>query len=819
MSQETLGLRLLKRRLNLWRWRRRSLVFDSTVKIGTAGIGLALVLALISLFVIRDYESRRLMKHVDDLTYSVESTVRVACFVNDATLADEVVKGLMTNRLVAGGSIVADDRILASARRPGYSMDNRNESYSHRHRIMSPFAPDQVIGEIELTADADYIRAQAVDYSIMCAVILLLEVIAVAGAVAWVMLRRVVAPIRALSARTNAIRIGSGGHVVAPADDRDNEIGQLASDFNRMIDSMNASLAAEQSMRKVIAVNENRFRTLVENSPDIIVRYNTDCRLIFANPAYARETGFSVERVLNKRVGELGLWRADTAPEEFCELLLEVMHSGKPGQTLFEWCRPDGRWVSHEMYVVAEYDEARAVSGALAIGRDVTERMAAERQLIYQASYDVLTNLPNRRLFNDRLHEEITKAERGAYGLALLMIDLDRFKEVNDTMGHAIGDRLLIETSRRIRACVRESDTVARLAGDEFVMILPETVSYEQLSRIAQCLVSRMAEAFHFDERVAYISASIGIAVFPGDAAHSEGLMACADRAMYAAKEAGRNNFSFFSHEMLEQTQQRLQLVNDLREALSAGQLEVHYQPIVEIAGGRTVKAEALLRWRHPQMGWVPPDRFIPLAEEAGLIQDIGAWVFDEAAKAIKHWNAAVGDDFRGQISVNMSPRQFTKGKGDGCDMAIARIKAHGVAPKQIAIEITEGLLLDDCPDVTGKLKRLREAGFEISLDDFGTGYSAMAYLKKFHIDYLKIDRSFIRDLETDPGDRAIAEAIVVMGHRLGLKVIAEGVETEVQREILAAVGCEYLQGYLFAKAMAQDAFIDFVSLESEPVV
>ncbi|MGZ5001228.1 MAG: putative bifunctional diguanylate cyclase/phosphodiesterase, partial [Methylomonas sp.] len=631
----------------------------------------------------------------------------------------------------------------------------------------------------------------------------------VAGAVAWVMLRYVVAPIRILSGRTNAIRIGAGEHVVAPVGNSENEIGQLAADFNRMIDNMHALLAAEQAMRKKITISENRFRTLVENSPDIIVRYNTGCRQIFVNPAYVRATGFSAEQVFNRRVGELGLWRPDMAAEDFCDLLHEVMRSGKPRQTLLEWCRPDGRQVSHEIYVVAEYNEANEVIGALAIGRDVTERKEAERQLIYQASYDVLTELPNRRLFNDRLHEEIAKAERGESGFALLLIDLDRFKEVNDTMGHGVGDRLLIETSRRIRACVRETDTVARLAGDEFVVILPNTVGAELLSRIAEGLVSRMAEAFHFDDRIAYVSASIGIAVFPRDAGHAEALIACADRAMYAAKEAGRNNFSFFSHDMLEQTQQRLQLINDLRKALSAGQLEVYFQPIVEIAGGRTVKAEALLRWHHPQSGWVPPDRFIPLAEEAGLIQEIGGWVFHEAAKAINRWNAVSGENFRGQISVNMSPRQFAK--DDGCNMAIACLEAYGVSPEQIAIEITEGLLLDDCPEVTSKLKRLRDAGFEISLDDFGTGYSAMAYLKKFHIDYLKIDRSFIRDLETDAGDRAIAEAIVVMGHRLGLRVIAEGVETEAQREMLAAVGCEYLQGYLFAKPMPLEAFIEYV--------
>ncbi|MGZ4960524.1 MAG: putative bifunctional diguanylate cyclase/phosphodiesterase, partial [Methylomonas sp.] len=577
------NLRIPNRPSKPGKWKRRSLVFDSTVKIAAAGMGLALLFASISLFVIRDYESRRLMKHVDDLMFSVESTVRVACFVGDATLADDVAKGLMTNRLVARVLIVADGKILASQQRPGHMADTRNDNYIRRHRITSPFVPNAAVGEIELTADGDYIRTEAIGYSIMSAVILLLEVIAVAGAVAWVMLRYVVAPIRILSGRTNAIRIGAGEHVVAPVGNSENEIGQLAADFNRMIDNMHALLAAEQAMRKKITISENRFRTLVENSPDIIVRYNTGCRQIFVNPAYVRATGFSAEQVFNRRVGELGLWRPDMAAEDFCDLLHEVMRSGKPRQTLLEWCRPDGRQVSHEIYVVAEYNEANEVIGALAIGRNVTERKEAERQLIYQASYDVLTELPNRRLFNDRLHEEIAKAERGESGFALLLIDLDRFKEVNDTMGHGVGDRLLIETSRRIRACVRETDTVARLAGDEFVVILPNTVGAEMLSRIAEGLVSRMAEAFHFDDRIAYVSASIGIAVFPRDAGHAEALIACADRAMYAAKEAGRNNFSFFSHDMLEQTQQRLQLINDLRKALSAGQLEVYFQPIVEI--------------------------------------------------------------------------------------------------------------------------------------------------------------------------------------------------------------------------------------------
>jgi diguanylate cyclase (GGDEF)-like protein/PAS domain S-box-containing protein len=437
------------------------------------------------------------------------------------------------------------------------------------------------------------------------------------------------------------------------------------------------------------------------------------------------------------------------------------------------------------------------------------ERKRIEQQMYRQASYDQLTGLPNRRLFGNRLREEITKAERGGYSLAVLFIDLDHFKEVNDTLGHEAGDELLVEAAQRIRSCVRGSDTVARLGGDEFVVILPKVDEIVPQDRVAQYIIDTMERPFPLGEHNAYVSASIGIAGYPQDADNAEVLIGCADQAMYAAKDMGRNCFSFFTCGMLEQARQRLELVNELRGALGAGQLEVYYQPIVDIVTGRMVKAEALLRWRHPELGMISPDKFIPIAEETGLIQEIGAWVFREAADTVKRWRALNGGDGVGQISVNMSPRQFTK---DGSVQAVIDYLLEvDLDPCYLVVEITEGLLLDDCAAITEKLELLREAGIQLSLDDFGTGYSAMAYLKKFNIDYLKIDRSFVRDLETDLGDRAIAEAIVVMAHRLGLKVIAEGVETEGQRALLMAVGCEYVQGYLYAKPMPIEAFLNYV--------
>lgn len=566
---------------------------------------------------------------------------------------------------------------------------------------------------------------------------------------------------------------------------------------------------------------EREFRTLVENSPDIIVRYDRDCRRIFVNPAYLRETGISIEKALNNSIDDASIWRPTMSREEYRQRLQQVMDTEIPDKILLEWNRYDGQHVSHEIYVVAEYNVEGEVVGALAIGRDVTHSKQIEQQLVHQASYDLLTGLPNRRLFGERLHHALAQAKREKKSLGLLFIDLDRFKFINDTMGHEIGDQLLIGVAQRIRQCVRESDTVARLAGDEFVTILPNSSDAHFLTRVVRSISAAIAQPFHFGEQHTHTSACIGVAIYPQDAKTAEALISCADQAMYAAKNVGQNNFSFFNEDMLAKAKQRIYLANELHNALDNGELEVYYQPIIDVASGRTIKAEALLHWHHPQLGMVPPDQFIPLAEETDLILTIGHWVFCKVVEAAYQWNHSINDNQLRQISVNMSPKQFTK--DDIEHQFIHYLKTHKHDPAHIAIEITEGLLLDDSIDTTNKLDSLRAAGFEISLDDFGTGYATMAYLKKINIDYLKIDRSFVKDLETDPAAQAIAEAIIVMAHRLDLKVIAEGVETKGQYDLLAAMNCEYMQGYLFAKPMPLEQLITFVgddthrSIQTQP--
>jgi len=442
---------------------------------------------------------------------------------------------------------------------------------------------------------------------------------------------------------------------------------------------------------------------------------------------------------------------------------------------------------------------------------DITNRKKSDDLIWKQANFDTLTGLPNRRMFYDRLEQDIKKADRAEFKIALLFIDLDKFKEVNDTLGHSMGDILLVEAARRIGDCVRESDTLARLGGDEFIVILAELDDIGSVERVADSILRKLAEPFRLGDEVAYVSASIGITLYPDDATGTEDLLKNADQAMYTAKDKGRNRFSYFTQSMQQAALTRLRLINELRGALAANQFRVYYQPVVDMATGRITKAEALIRWQHPELGLVSPAQFIPLAEETGMIVEIGDWVFKESARQLKHWRTLHNTEM--QVSVNMSPVQYT---GLQVSVNVSPVQFHGtVSPYQtwsaylqelglpgqsMVIEITEGLLLEADTNVTGKLLEFHDVGIQVAIDDFGTGYSSLSYIKKFDIDYLKIDQSFVRNLATDPDDLALSEAIIVMAHKLGLKVIAEGVETEAQCKLLYAAGCDYAQGYLFSR-------------------
>ena len=465
----------------------------------------------------------------------------------------------------------------------------------------------------------------------------------------------------------------------------------------------------------------------------------------------------------------------------------------------------NGHALHVEITVTPIEDAVHREIGTTVVLKDVTDKKRKDALIWRQANFDDLTGLPNRGMFRDRLRAEMLRAEAAQLPVALLLLDLDHFKEVNDTLGHEKGDELLAEAARRIQGCLRHGDLVARLGGDEFGVILPGMGECAPIEQLAARITRALAEPLFIGNVPLHVEASMGIAVFPRDAQAYEDLVKYADQAMYAAKSEGRNRFAHFTHAIRARVEHHEALMRDLRQALARGQLQVHYQPIVALRTGEVAKAEALLRWHHPQHGMVSPLEFIPLAEESGLIHEIGDWVFGQAADAL----AQLGRPL--QISVNASAKQLAS-PHFGVAHWGARLDALGIARQSISLEITESALVEDSPQVRQCLTDFRTQGIEVSIDDFGTGFSSLAYLKKFDIDYLKVDASFVRGLAHDENDRIIVEAIIVMAHKLGIKTIAEGVETPEQRAILGTLQCDYAQGYLFSRPVPLPEFERFLA-------
>ncbi|MGD0961563.1 MAG: PAS domain S-box protein [Methylomonas sp.] len=541
--------------------------------------------------------------------------------------------------------------------------------------------------------------------------------------------------------------------------------------------------------------------SLYQNSSEAMLIVDAENRIISVNPAFSKLTGYSREEALGENPKMLSSGREAPA---FYEQMWRQLNSNGYWEGEIQDRRKNGEVYIEWLLINNIYDDDGKVVMRAAIFSDITEKKKTEELIWLQANYDPLTHLPNRRLFGDRLQQEIRKTSRDKQFLGVLFIDLDRFKEVNDTLGHRIGDALLIEAARRICACVRETDTVARLGGDEFTVIVTELTDVTNLNCIAQSIVAALNLPFIFENGQACVTASLGIAIFPNDTRNADELVRYADQAMYAAKNKGRNCFRYFTQEMQSAAKLRMNLVSDLHRALEQHEFEVYYQPIVDLRNGEIYKAEALLRWHHPERGLIGPAEFLHVAEESGLIQEIGEWVFYQVARQVKIWRKTYRADF--QISINKSPAQFLSLAKPMNDW-LTHLHNLGLPGDSIVIEVTEDLLSDAQNTVYEKLLNYSRNGVQVAIDDFGSGYSALSNLKKFNIDYLKIDPSFIGNLRPDSDDRALSEAIVMMAHRLDLKVIAEGVETEQQHELVRNIHCDYAQGYHYAKPLPAGLF------------
>jgi diguanylate cyclase (GGDEF)-like protein/PAS domain S-box-containing protein len=569
---------------------------------------------------------------------------------------------------------------------------------------------------------------------------------------------------------------------------------------------ISAAKAAEQLLTQAaeaLRVSEERYRTVFQTSLDpILINRTSDRRFIDVNQAFLNVMGFARDEVIGRTSLELNLWADPRDLENVDEILrqtlqcrnVEIQFRKKNGETL---------WGLMSSSVI-DIDGVKCV---LTVTRDISSAKAAEEEIRSLAFYDPLTGLPNRRLLMERLHLTLASSARTGRLRALLFVDLDNFKTLNDTLGHQTGDLLLQESARRLAACVREADTVGRLGGDEFVLMLedlsdlPEDAA-AQAKAVGEKILSVVTQPYLLNGRECRSSASIGISVFGGRRESSNEILQQADIAMYQANAAGRNTMRFFAPALQAAVNARAALEEELRESIKSSQFVLYFQPQVD--RNRLIGAEALLRWNHPSRNLLPPGEFIPLAEETGLILPLGKWVLEAACAQIAAW-AGNKQTARLAVSINISARQFHQ--PEFVEQVLHALDLAGANPANLRLELTESILVENVQDVIDKMKELKSLGLRFSLDDFGTGYSSLAYLKKLPLDQVKIDRSFVRDILTEESSAAIAQTIISLSRAMGLPVIAEGVETEEQRECLTRMGCHAFQGFLFGRPLPLEEF------------
>jgi diguanylate cyclase (GGDEF)-like protein/PAS domain S-box-containing protein len=572
--------------------------------------------------------------------------------------------------------------------------------------------------------------------------------------------------------------------------------------FNEAIDQALGESVAAYTLEK--EKQARLFETVMAASPDLVFVLDCDGKFMYANQAVCDVFKVRPDDIVGKTLFDLGQpFAADV--QQRIQQVIRTRQIDRGELTSASTAAGEGE--KYEYILAPAIGESGKVAALAGTARNITERKAAEEESWKRANFDFLTGLPNRRLFRDRLEQDVRHSERTGVPIALMFIDLDRFKEVNDMLGHEAGDVLLHHAAQRIVSCVRRTDTVARLGGDEFTVILTEVNDEQHVEVLAQEIVDELARPFHIAQDLAHISCSIGITLFPRDASTPEDLVRNADQAMYVSKTAGRNQFHFFTPTIHDAAVARLRLLGELREALAKRQLIVYYQPIIDLSDQRVIKAEALLRWQHPEKGLVLPEEFIGLAEETGLAEEIGDWVFSQAAACSKEWSILLGAPF--QIWINKSRTEFP-GTAHALNWQ-GHLESLGLARHCMSVEVREDVLLNASAATTEKLSSLQKAGVDLAIGDFGTGYSSIAYLKKFDVNYLKIDKSFVQSDPLDGNSRTIAETIILMAHKLGLKVVGEGVETAEQRDWLRRAGCDYAQGYLFSKALPPDEFKQFL--------
>ncbi|MBE9564764.1 MAG: EAL domain-containing protein, partial [Proteobacteria bacterium] len=673
-------------------------------------------------------------------------------------------------------------------------------------------APWTIIVSIPEDVFLEPVVAQTQSAFLLVAIIVLVVVLIVMAAT-----QLLLGPVRRL---TQVVRNIADGDLQAKANvEADDEIGGLAGAFNDMTQSISKlviDLEDEAGSHKLTSENLNKLSQAIEQSPVSVMITDLEGTIEYVNPQFCKITGYRLDELIgqNPRLLKSGhtpeiqfknMWNAITAGQSWSG---ELYNKKKNGDLFWE-----------NVTVSPIKNKENVSTHYLAIKEDISLRKDYEERLLYQASYDKLTDLPNRTLAYDRVQQAIANAIREEKHIAILYMDFDHFKNINDTLGHEAGDEFLRYMAGRLKGCVRDFDTVARLGGDEFLIMLVDIDHGEKNNPVpftdvvrhkTEEILQLVAKPCVIHDMEFSVTASVGIAIFPQDGDDPYMLLRNADTAMYRGKRKGRNTYEVFTPEMGDVVMKRVEIDNKLRHALENGEFYLKYQALMDADSQRIVGAEALIRWDDKELGEVSPEEFVPLAEESGLIVDIGDWVLDTALENVKKWrDSSEEKDF--YVAINLSSRQF-RGK-DFVKNVTDCLKRHDLPGTSLELEITERLLMKDVPHVIAILNQFKEMGIRLSIDDFGTGYSSLSYLKRFPFDVLKIDKSFIDDISEDKEDAALCDAIIAMAHSLGLSVIGEGVETKEQFEFLNKRGVETIQGYFVSEPMVNDEFLKFIAI------
>ncbi|MCB4361372.1 putative bifunctional diguanylate cyclase/phosphodiesterase [Quatrionicoccus australiensis] len=763
-----------------------------------------LIMLAMSISVARQTEADA-YRRLGELLDTVEDTVRVACFVGNEELAMEVARGLLRNSEVQSVDIRYDKGLLAHLERnPADGKQAVLGSQPVRRNIVSPFDNSSIVGNIALQPDGAAIETLVAQARRQIALQTLLLIIAVAIALTLTVLRQVVKPIAVLSKNLNKLDPILGEQLSAPAGHEKDAFGSLTRDINALSSRLLNAAEVERELNVRHEMDQRKYRDIFENAESGI----------FIADAFGEMTSYN--RSLAQLTGLPQPAADETAPRSL--LALPWTDAGHL-QKMIERCIKSNAAVVEDLALLRSMTPQRWLNVALTpigacmvqgIVSDVTTRRNAELAAKRAAITDPLTGLANRQGFEEFWANEIAKVQDQHF--ALLLIDLEGFKQLNDALGFPAGDRVLIGFAARIFSCIKNTDWVARVGGDEFAVVLPNIDEPGKLDSICQRILRVLGERFSVSGQETCLGASIGATLYPDDGNNLPALLRNAELALNDARHRGGQIWSLFNQDMRHAIEHRHNLANDLRLAIQRQELRLYYQPIVHLASQRVVGAEALIRWQHPTHGLVPPDNFIPLAEQTGMINAIGLWCLETACQQLADWQAA-GLDL--SLTVNVSARQIPDGLSPAKASEIAA--HHGIAPQRLGLEITEGLLIGEAHDALRWLEAIRTAGFRVYLDDFGTGYSSLSYLKRFRVDTVKIDKAFIRDMGQVASDRVMIEAVIMMADALRLSVVAEGIETAEQRDLLRSLGCTYGQGYLYSRPLPIEQFLAQVLLIDAP--